>query len=234
MSPTIYVLNRNISEFLSENFQFLVVKLSIYLNRRGISLKHTYPYNGQGFWKVQPKWGECWIFTSGIQHKKLIKHSLLENESRFIILYNQALPIFYTHKRSWRRGHSRKMYAHGDVFFFFFDFIPHFFLLSLSFSPFCLFLRISYAGPFELLLIGVDGTALQRYNGKPNIFGLKIWQFFLASEAFRALFLPATELVLILLSPPTYCHIKWYWNWKIACINFTVRVVQKMLDSNYT
>ena len=36
-APTIYVLNRNmkkISEVLSENFQFLVVKLSVYLNRR--------------------------------------------------------------------------------------------------------------------------------------------------------------------------------------------------------
>ena len=35
--PTIYVLSRNVkkkSEFLSENFQFLVVKCSIYLNRR--------------------------------------------------------------------------------------------------------------------------------------------------------------------------------------------------------
>ena len=35
--PTIYILSRNmkkISEFLSENFQFWVVKFSIYLNRR--------------------------------------------------------------------------------------------------------------------------------------------------------------------------------------------------------
>ena len=35
--PTIYVLSRNmknISVFLSENFQFLEVKFSIYLNRR--------------------------------------------------------------------------------------------------------------------------------------------------------------------------------------------------------
>ena len=33
--PTIYVLSRNmkISEFLSKNFQFLVLKFSIYLNR---------------------------------------------------------------------------------------------------------------------------------------------------------------------------------------------------------
>ena len=35
--PTIYVLSRNVEkilEFLSENFQFLMVKFSIYLNRR--------------------------------------------------------------------------------------------------------------------------------------------------------------------------------------------------------
>ena len=38
-SNDIYVLSRNIkiSEFLSENFQFLVVKFSVYLNR------HVYP-----------------------------------------------------------------------------------------------------------------------------------------------------------------------------------------------
>ena len=53
------------------------------------------------------------------------------------------------------------MYAHGEVLLLFF--IQHFFLLSLSLFPslfFCLFLRISYAGPFEPRLIGVDGVAL--------------------------------------------------------------------------
>ena len=49
----------------------------------------------------------------------LIKHSILEIESRYVILYNKALQFFYTHERSWLRGHGRKMYAHGDVFFFF-------------------------------------------------------------------------------------------------------------------
>ena len=37
MSTTVYVLSRNKkkkSEFLSENFQFLVVKFSVHLNRR--------------------------------------------------------------------------------------------------------------------------------------------------------------------------------------------------------
>ena len=76
--------------------------------------------------------------------EQLIKRSLLENESRYIILYNQALPKFYTRERSWRRGHSGKMYAHGDVFFVlfcFFLFNPHLFLLFLSLSShfFCLF-----------------------------------------------------------------------------------------------
>ena len=93
---------------------------------------------------MQPKRGQGWVFTSGIQHKKLIKRSLLENESRYIILYNHALPIFYTHERSWHRDHGGKMYAHGDFFFFFFffffcDLISHYFLLSLSLSlPFLL------------------------------------------------------------------------------------------------
>ena len=59
---------------------------------------------------------------------------------------------------------------------FFCDLIPHFFLLSFSLSLslsslfFCLFLCISYAGPFEPRLIGIDGAALRMYNGKPNIF----------------------------------------------------------------
>ena len=61
-------------------------------------------------------------------------------------------------------------------FFFLFDLIPHFssFLSSFPFLFFRPFLRISYAGPFEPRLIGVDGAALRRYNGKPNIFGPKI------------------------------------------------------------
>ena len=74
------------------------------------------------------------------------------------------------------------MYAHGDFFFFFFFFF-FFAISSRIFSSFlflfpslffCNFLRISYAGPFKPHLIGVDGTALQRYNGKPNIFGSRI------------------------------------------------------------
>ena len=71
-------------------------------------------------------------------------------------------------------------------FFFFFwfvclfvcfcDLIPHFSSFSSVFPSlfFCLFLRISYAGPFERRLIGVDVAALRKYNGKPNIFGSKI------------------------------------------------------------
>ena len=76
-------------------------------------------------------------------------------------------------------GHVGKMYAHGDGFFllfFFSDLIPLFFLLSLSHSlPFLLpLVCISYAGPFEPHLIGVDWTAFCRYNGKRNIFCPKI------------------------------------------------------------
>ena len=96
--------------------------------------------------------------------KQLIKYSLLENESRYVILHNQALQIFYTHERLWCRGHSGKMYGDVSLFFFFLfcflQFDPAFFppfSLFLSFF-FCLFLRISYAGPFEPHLIGVDGT----------------------------------------------------------------------------
>ena len=59
------------------------------------------------------------------------------------------------------------MYAHGDFFYFYLFFSsinPPFSLLFLSLSSLfvCLFLRISYAGPFEPRLIGVDGAALRK------------------------------------------------------------------------
>ena len=61
------------------------------------------------------------------------------------------------------------------IFFFFFcDLIPYFSLSLFPFVFFCLFLRISYAGPFEPPLIGVDRAALQKYNSEPKIFGSKI------------------------------------------------------------
>ena len=117
----------------------------------------------------------------------MIKHSLLENESRYVVHHNQALPKFCSHERSWRRGHGGKIYAHGDCFYFFFFFFFFFFLYFCDLIPlfssflslfpsilFYLFLRISYAGPFGPHLIGVDGAALRRYNDKPNIFGPKI------------------------------------------------------------
>ena len=52
------------------------------------------------------------------------------------------------------------------------------------------------AGPFEPRLIGVDGAALRRYNGKPNISGSKILFF---GSPFRAHSLHARELVFILI-----------------------------------
>ena len=134
----------------------------------------------------------------GYLPQQLIKNSLLENESRCIVLYNEALPKFYTHERSWCRGQGGKMYAHGDFFFFFFFFFlrfdPHFppFSLSLSLFP-SLFLWISYAWQSEQRLIGV---ALRSYNGKP-----KNLTFFLLWKPFRALPLHVRELVFILLLP---------------------------------
>ena len=123
------------------------------------------------------------ISNSGIQHKQLIKSSLLENESRYVFLYNQALPKFYTRERSWR------------------DLIPHIFSFFSLFPLFFfyLFLRISYAGPYNPRLIGVEWAALRMYNGKPNSFGPKICLFFfLTLAAFRALSLHAREWLYIL------------------------------------
>ena len=48
----------------------------------------------EGFETCSQNEGRVWIFTSGIQNKQLIKHSLLENESRYVVIYNQALPKF--------------------------------------------------------------------------------------------------------------------------------------------
>ena len=63
---------------------------------------------------------------------QLIKHFLLENESRYVILHNQALPNF-SHSR---RGHGGKTYSHGERRFFV-RFDPAFFpSFPLSFPPF--------------------------------------------------------------------------------------------------
>ena len=112
------------------------------------------------------------------------------------------------------------------MFFFFFRFDPAFFLLfSLSLPTlfFCLFLRISYAGPFEPRLIGVDGAAVRRYNGKPNIFGSKIGPFFFF--LLRKPFAPFLPFLYMLESSCSYYY--YHCNWKIACINLAVRAVQK-------
>ena len=89
----------------------------------------------------------------------------------------------------------------------FLRFDPAFFpLLSVSLCPHPppsppflggLFLRISYAWPFEPRLIGIDGAALRRYNGRPNIFWSKnltiffffFFFFFFTLEAFCAILL---------------------------------------------
>ena len=63
---------------------------------------------------------------------------------------------------------------HMEIFFFVCNLIPHFFLLCLSLSLPFLLPFLAHAGPFEAFLIGVDGAALGRYNGKLNIFGSKI------------------------------------------------------------
>ena len=97
------------------------------------------------------------------------------------------------------------------TWFFFFFFVIWsliFFLLSLSLIPslfFCFFLPISYAGPFEPRLIGVDRAALRRYNSKPSIFGLKIWLFFLTLEAFLAHPLHARAWCSYSYYPAYYC-----------------------------
>ena len=119
-----------------------------------------------------------------------------------------------------------------EIFFFFFFFAiwSRIFLFSLSLSLLFLglFLRVSYAGPFPPRLIGVDGAALRRYNGKTNIFGSKIWPSF---SYFGSLYMLVSSCLYYYY--PAYYRSKWYWNWKTACINLTVRVVQKVLDSIY-
>ena len=141
------------------------------------------------------------MFTSGIKHKQLIKRSLLENETRYVILHNQALPKFYTRESSWRRGHGGKMYVH-DVFFvfFFFSLIPIFPPFSLSFLPFllhfsCAFRMLGYLSRAWLALTGLhnEGTTVDR------TFLVRTFDhFFLTLEAFRAFPLHARELLFIL------------------------------------
>ena len=141
-------------------------------------------------------------------NKQLIKYSLIENESRCVILYNQALPNFQTYERSWRRGHGGKIYAHGDVFFFFFFFFfffllfdpvffPPFSLPPFSFALSCAFGMLGHLSRAWLMLTGLhyDGTTVNR------TFLVRKFDhfFFLTSEAFRALSWHAREVVFILL-----------------------------------
>ena len=132
--------------------------------------------------------GRVGYITSGIQHRQLIKHSLLENENRLCYSTQSSTANFYPHERSWRRGNGGKMYAHGSVFFCFFflfffcDLIPHFpsFLSLFPSLFFCLFLRISYAGPFEPRLIVIDGLHYM-YEGTTEHFwfeNLTIFSYF--------------------------------------------------------
>ena len=145
--------------------------------------------------------GRVGYITSGIQHRQLIKHSLLENENRLCYSTQSSTANFYPHERSWRRGNGGKMYAHGSVFFLFFFFaiwshiFPLFFLSfpPFSFAFFCAFHMLGHLSRAWLLLTGcITCTKVQ-----PNIFGSKIWPFFLTSEAFRALPLHTIELVFI-------------------------------------
>ena len=115
----------------------------------------------------------------------------------FTIKHCQNFELTIGHSAGVTVGKCMRMEMFCCCFFFRFDpaFFPRF---SLSFPP---FLGISYAGPFEPRFFGVDGAALRRYNDKLNIFGPKIWPFFLTLEAFRALPLHARELMFILLLP---------------------------------
>ena len=72
-----------------------------------------------------------------------------------------------------------------DIFFFFFcDWIPKFFLLSLPFSSsFLLFSVHLYSTLFRSRLFGLGGVALSRQCGKMNFLKAKILQFFHTLEA---------------------------------------------------
>ena len=100
------------------------------------------------------------------------------------------------------------MYAHG--FFLFFRFV----LLSLSLSSFffCLFLRISYAGPFEPRLVDVVGAALRRYNGKPKfILFENLTMFFLLQKPFAPfLYMLESSCLCYYYMYLAYYRIKWY------------------------
>ena len=106
---------------------------------------------------------------------------------------------------------------------FFFPIWSHIFLpFSLSFPTFsfAFFLRISYAGPCHLNRAWLVMTGLHYEGTMVNRTFLvrKFHHFFLTLEAFRVLPLHARELVSYYYYPAYYC-IKWYWSWKIACIN---------------
>ena len=145
-----------------------------------------------------------------LESKHLIKNRLLENESRYVIHYNQALQNFYTHERSWRRvtlGKCMRM----EIF----RFDP------LFFPPFSLSLSLPFLSSFLAHFV--------------------CWAIWAALDlCWRGCIRKVQRLTehcrsenLTIFSNFAYYRIKRYWNWKIACTNLTVRVVQKGLDRNY-
>ena len=113
-----------------DRFYMVIFQYNLYIFVHVISLEPPKVLK-----KCSQNGGRVWYWSL-----ELIKNSLLENKSkcRYVILYNQALSKFYTHKSSWLRGHGGKMYAHGDVFLFMFFVIWSriFSSFSLSFPPF--------------------------------------------------------------------------------------------------
>ena len=93
--------------------------------------------------------------------------SNISNWSNVAYLKTKVDMLFFTIKHC-QKGHGAgvKVGKCMRVEIFFLRFNPPFFPpFSFSFLPFfCFFLRISYAGPFRPLLIGVDRAALRRYR----------------------------------------------------------------------
>ena len=154
----------------------------------------------------------------------------------YVVLHNQALPKFCTHK-----GHGAGVKVgkgmHMEMFLWvFLWFYPTFFPpFSLSFPPFsfafsCAFCMLGHLSCTRLVLMGLqyEGTTVNQ-----TLLVQTFDHFILLWKPF-APFLYMLESLCSYYYDPAYYHIKWYWNWKIACINLAMRFIQKVLDSNYT
>ena len=141
--------------------------------------------------------GVGWIFTSGIQHKQLIKSSLLENQSRYLVFFTimhcQKFTLVLGHGARVTVGICRRMETFFFFFFFFFfcNLITHFTAFFSLFPPFssaysCAFRMLGHLSRVLLALTGLHGARGKRkVQGVPQLQAAALPKFYTRERSWR-------------------------------------------------